>query len=234
MRDTDADWRFIAANEPFYGVVSGEEFKAANMNSAARTRFYASGEAEVQWIKSELEKLWDDFAPQTFLDFGCGVGRWLIPVAQTVKSATGVDVAPDMIKLARERADELGVTNVAFSPTIPAETFEWVNSYIVLQHIEPVRGYEFITRLIAATGRFISLHVTFYRTGAGFPVVCAYDGADIRIVGDIGVPVGTMAVYDYDTRQVMMSLFEGGFPNVFLRKTNHGGHVGAHIFARRD
>ena len=67
-----------------------------------------------------MKALWDAirrwvaprFAPRSALDFGCGVGRLLVPLARRCPSVVGVDVADSMLAQARARCDAVGVTNV--------------------------------------------------------------------------------------------------------------------------
>jgi len=58
-------------------------------------------------------------ATDRLLDVGCGTGETLRQLAPRVASATGVDVAPKMIEVARRRAQEL--TNLEFAVAESAE-----------------------------------------------------------------------------------------------------------------
>lgn len=48
------------------------------------------------------------------LDVGCGTGQQAIALAQKCKKVVGIDLSPDMIKIAKEKANSLGITNVEF------------------------------------------------------------------------------------------------------------------------
>ena len=54
MRDTDADWQSMAESEPFYSVLTSEEFLSARLDQAAIDRFYASGETDICWVFDKL------------------------------------------------------------------------------------------------------------------------------------------------------------------------------------
>jgi predicted TPR repeat methyltransferase len=59
-------------------------------------------------IVSQLER-WGVIASQSdVLDIGCGIGRLLVAVAPKVRSATGVDVSAEMVKVARRRCAPYG------------------------------------------------------------------------------------------------------------------------------
>jgi len=45
------------------------------------------------------------------LELGCGAGRVLIPLAQAGYRVTGVDLSPEMLRLARAKAESAGVTD---------------------------------------------------------------------------------------------------------------------------
>lgn len=47
--------------------------------------------------------------PESALDVACGIGRHLVPLAEAGIEATGVDVSPDYVEAARERAASAGV-----------------------------------------------------------------------------------------------------------------------------
>ncbi|MEH6790842.1 class I SAM-dependent methyltransferase [Parasphingorhabdus sp.] len=54
---------------------------------------------------------------ETVIDLGCGGGATTLAIAETVAASgkvTGVDISPDLIAAARERADKGGATNVEF------------------------------------------------------------------------------------------------------------------------
>ena len=46
------------------------------------------------------------------LELGCGTGRLLVPLAQAGHRITGVDLSPEMLRLARAKAEQAGVTGM--------------------------------------------------------------------------------------------------------------------------
>ena len=46
------------------------------------------------------------------LELGCGTGRLLVPLAQAGYRVTGVDLSPEMLRLARAKAEQAGVTGL--------------------------------------------------------------------------------------------------------------------------
>src|SRR6266496_1432572 len=155
LRDTDADWVKLAEENPFWAVLSREEFRGADLPKEKVRAFFDTGKKQIAATFGFVKKyLQPEFQPARCLDFGCGVGRLLIPMARMCEEAVGVDVAPEMLRLCEQFCAEECITNVRLvnsddQLTGITEDFDFVNTLIVLQHIPPERGYSLIARLIA-------------------------------------------------------------------------------------
>jgi SAM-dependent methyltransferase len=133
--------------------------------------FFRSGEQHVQHVLSCCRRLFGEgFQPKSVLDFGCGVGRLLIPFAREAQRVVGLDVSPSMLAEARKNCDAFGVPHAATLLSndridTADEVFELVHSAITLQHIEVERGLPLIEQLvdIVAPGGAIALHLTYGR-----------------------------------------------------------------------
>jgi SAM-dependent methyltransferase len=100
-----------------------------------------------------VEGLAPGFRPQRALDFGCGVGRVLVPLAGRCGQAVGIDVSPGMLEEARRRCDALGVRNVELVRADDrldgvAGRFDLVHSYIVFQHMAASRQARLLEQLV--------------------------------------------------------------------------------------
>lgn len=143
---TDRDWEQWGAHDPCFGVYSREEYRAGALNNDAKAAFFLSGEAYIRRVWREIEAAFGSgFEPRSALDFGCGVGRLMLPLAQRVSLVTGVDVSPSMLAEAKRNCSVAGVSNVAFAESDDGLSrvtgvFDLVHSYIVLQHIPWRRG----------------------------------------------------------------------------------------------
>jgi len=112
-RDTDTDWKRVAEQDPFWGVLSGEEYRKDSMNTATFERFMASGEQYVESLFALIGRhLRSGFSPVRCLDVGCGVGRLLIPLAKRVREAVGVDIAPAMLELCLKPAADMAKKDI--------------------------------------------------------------------------------------------------------------------------
>ncbi|HKJ31811.1 MAG TPA: class I SAM-dependent methyltransferase [Balneolales bacterium] len=85
------------------------------------------------------------FSINRALDFGCGVGRLLIPLSVYSSHVTGVDVSESMLDEARKNCEARQITNVDFIKSdddlsLLNRKFNFIHSYIVFQHIPAKRG----------------------------------------------------------------------------------------------
>jgi SAM-dependent methyltransferase len=226
-RDTDADWRRIGETEPFWGVLSGPQFRSDAIDDAAVEAFYGSGHAHVAALAEDFRRfLGLELRVDRALDFGCGVGRLSEAMTARAQAVTGHDISNGMLDVARSRSSA-----VRYLDTLPDEPFDWINSYIVFQHIAPERGLEALDALLArlAPGGLLSLHFTVWREAALHvppPSLAA------RLRG-FEPPVGEIQMYDYDLNAVVQRLHLAGVRQMALDATDHAGHHGVMIFARR-
>ena len=223
---------------PYFGVFTHERYK--NPSRDDLKEFFASGEIDIAHFVATCRRVFGAFEPKSALEFGCGVGRLLIPLAKLTGHATGVDVADGMLSLARSYADDAGAS-VILAKTIPAdEKFDLVLSHITLQHIPPGRGYSLIAQLwgAVAPGGLIVLHVTAFRTRFNDLLIGSsllnYDGTRAESYEETGDETPRILMYDYELSRVFACMpMADGCP-LYLEKTDHGGHHGFKIYARKQ
>ena len=122
-------------------------------HSATPEAFWKSGAADVEALILKdvtLER------SAHALEIGCGMGRLLRPLSQSVTRAIGVDISPEMIARARQAlADrdnvELAVTDGRLRGVGDA-TLDFVTSFIVFQHV-PSRAA--VYRYLREAGRVL-------------------------------------------------------------------------------
>lgn len=156
--DPDETWRRFGAEEPYYGVLTSERFRRSNLNDAHRAEFFQTGEKYVEEVLAQSKRAFHDGLPMgRALDFGCGVGRLTIPLALLFEQVTAVDISPAMIEEARINCCAYGIENVTFVLSDDALTrvegaYDFINAYIVFEHIEEARGLRLIQRLLGLLG----------------------------------------------------------------------------------
>ena len=151
---TDTEWVKWGQQDPYFAVITEDRFRAGKLNDDAKQAFFDTGRWHARYVLDTCRRLIDPaFEPARALDFGCGVGRVAVPLAERVASVVGVDVSPDMLAEARRNCDLHGLANVELLPsddTLSAVigSFDLVHSCITFQHIDVPRGRRLFARLI--------------------------------------------------------------------------------------
>lgn len=154
FRDTDSEWQQISASDTYFKVLSDPRFKDDALDEDARRQFFESGEAHIGRVLEKIHTHLDaKFSPSSALDFGCGVGRLLLPLSRICDRVVGVDIAEPMLREARANLDAGDVRNVELvkgDDRLSKVTgrFDLIHSYIVFQHIPALRGRQMIARML--------------------------------------------------------------------------------------
>lgn len=248
-RDTDKDWKRVAEQDPFWGVLSQDRYRKDSMTKERFAEFMATGDRFVADVLGLVRAQLDpEFKAGRVLDFGCGVGRLLIPLAKHAREAVGVDIAPKMLELCRRNAKAAGVKNIELAESDDQLTgvegpFDFVNTYIVMQHIPPERGMRIVRTLIERLriGGIASIQVTYAKARRFLkfeePIAQFYRREGHAIVdlvdSDWTPPEGTITMYDYDLNHLFALMTRySGHPMIVL-PTGDDGHLGVHcLFAR--
>ncbi|HET8699972.1 MAG TPA: class I SAM-dependent methyltransferase [Gammaproteobacteria bacterium] len=161
-------WRVLGATDPYFAVLTERRFEHAARPGESREAFFRSGEDDVAQLFARIAADHPSFAPRRALDFGCGVGRLVLPLARRVAEVVGVDVSPAMLEEARKNCAEAGARNTAFVETDSAEyraagNFDLVHSVIVFQHIPRRVGLRLARELIGrlSPGGVGALHFVY-------------------------------------------------------------------------
>jgi SAM-dependent methyltransferase len=228
-RDTDADWRELGATQPYWGVLSHHAYRRENLTPEGLEAFYATGRGYVDDVLARFEALFGARPCGAALDFGCGAGRLTEAMAGRMAAATGYDISPGMLEEARRRGGK-----ALYVGALPDGPFDWINSFIVLQHVPPARGLPLIEALLArlAPGGFASLQMTLWREPALEPPAAPGWRRLARGLRG-GPPVGAISMYDYELSAVVRAFTRAGLGELTLVPTDHGGHHGAIVLGRR-
>ncbi len=247
MRDTDQDWTRIAEEQPYWGILSTDEFKGADLDPATRAKFFNEGEASIAALFDEIRQANPGFAPHRALDFGCGAGRLLMPIARRAGAAVGVDVAPRMLLLAEQNLRDAGLANVALVRgddrlSRVEGAFDFVHSHLVLQHIPPARGCGLFRRLLGllVPGGMFAIQIAFAKRRDLMvheaPRARYYrrDGDALHdlVPSEAELPEGTIQMYDYDLNQVFAIASEFTSQPVQVRLVSES-HLSVHLVGRR-
>ena len=233
-RDTDADWRELGRSQPYWGVLSHPDFLSENITPERIEAFYASGRDYIAQTVAQLERHAGARPSGRALDFGCGVGRLAEAMTDYAAEVTGLDISPGMLELARARGGK-----ARYAQSLPDGEFDWINSFIVFQHIPPDRGLQILEELLSrlSPGGLVSLQLTAWRDPKHEWV--PPKGLKGRLQEQVHRrflrerPVGQIYMYDYDLSKVLRLLNLAGVEEMGLVSTDHGGHHGVIILGRK-
>jgi ubiquinone/menaquinone biosynthesis C-methylase UbiE len=140
LYETDPEqYAYYTSNKKFYSVVRSSD------------DFY------FKWLR-------DNATGKRLLDFGCGSGFHTIQSARFAGHVTGIDISPEAIRLAQEKAEATGLTAKTTFTVMDAEaltfetgSFDVVSVRGVLHHMDLDAALEQIHRVLAPGGKAIFL-----------------------------------------------------------------------------
>lgn len=247
-RQSDREWKRYGDIDPYYGVLAEEQYRRPNLGSEGLERFFRTGEKHVQHV---LDVAISSFRMKRWaraLDFGCGVGRVVLPLAERFPEVVGVDVSQGMLEEARRNCEYRGIGNVGLLTSDDhfhglKGTFSFIHSFIVFQHIHPSRGLDIFTRLLeflepGGVGAMqFCYHIRLTKVSAVkrkilhlFPWV--HIGVNIVKKRPLFYPL--MEMNEYDCNAILSILQERSFRQVVLEFTDHGGHWGVMIYFQKE
>ncbi len=169
-----ATWTLLGEEAPHWSVLSSEEFRPQNIadNEAS---FYGSGEQDLNTLLGVLAR--QEIKPKDLpvcFEFGCGLGRVTLPLAETFKRVIACDISASHLAVARRRAKDAGHGNITFTQADTGdfgvhEGFDLWFSRIVLQHNPPPIMHAVLDRALGKLNRGgvavfqIPTHATGYR-----------------------------------------------------------------------
>jgi 2-polyprenyl-3-methyl-5-hydroxy-6-metoxy-1,4-benzoquinol methylase len=231
---SDRAWRWFGKHDPYYGVLSDSQYRKENLTAERFQSFFDSGRAHVDRVLGLVSHHLGDIRTESCLDFGCGVGRIVVPLAARFRRVTGIDISRAMIDEASRNCERFGVNNVEFlrTPDEAGGRYDLVHSYIVLQHIPVRRGMAIIDRLVnlLAPSGACFLHVTIGRKAGVFrdlatflrknikPLHCllnAYEGKRLN--------EAYMQSNEYRLNELVAYLYRHNITQIWLETENHGG-----------
>jgi SAM-dependent methyltransferase len=244
---TDAAWEEWGRRDPYFGVITNPKFRMSAMEARTKEEFFASGESDVHYVMSMISQFIDrGFAPKRVLDFGCGVGRMLVPLAEMADEVVGIDVSRSMLHEARRNCDARQLSNVSLweaddDLTTVTGTFDLIHSCIVFQHIPVERGRRIFAKLLQSLrpGGIGAVQLTYSkaRFAATYGMAPAAAPPGQRSLAVEGGPVAASARSDpeiqmnpYNTNEILFLMQKQGILRLHMEFTDHGGELGVFLF----
>src|SRR5712692_4559350 len=152
LYETDPEqYGYFTSNKKFYSVVQSSQ------------DFYS------RWLH-------ENATGKRVLDFGCGAGAATTEMAVYARQVTGIDISPEAIKLARERADAAGLASKMTFTLMDGEALEFADASFdvvtvtgVLHHVDLDAALTQIRRVLTPDGKAIFLEAL-----ANNPFIHAY------------------------------------------------------------
>ncbi len=245
--DTDKEWEKLGRNNPYFGVLTDDKYRTSNLTDENIGDFFESGSEHIKHVLKFIRNHIDpNFTIKKALDFGCGVGRLVVPLADHAQRVTGIDVSASMLTEAKKNCENKSIKNVDFAPSnINLSsfngTFDFIHSYIVFQHIPVKRGESLFENLITrlASGGVGIIHFTYANDNYIRKIVSwikSYIPLSKYFFNlikgrNIFTPEMQMNLYDLNKLFSIMQKF-----NIFefhAEYTNHGGYFGIVLYFRK-
>ena len=120
--------------------------------------FFAVGKREIDAVMAKVRPLVPSMGRERALDFGCGLGRLARALSEHYERVDGVDVARSMIDLANEHNVHRERCNFVLNEApdlrvFADESFDFIYSNIVLQHMPPKLAVGYIREFARCTKR---------------------------------------------------------------------------------
>ena len=242
--NTDQEWEKFGEQNPYFGVLAEQKFQESSLSSETKQEFFQSGSDHINQVLQNIKQYINPhFTLKRALDFGCGVGRLVIPLAQIADSVTGVDVSQAMLREARSNCDAQGIKNALLIKSNDHLTsldgkYDLVHSYIVFQHIPVNRGELIFTKLLdhlAEDGVGV-IHFTYGKERQLqtlkqlFKDHVPWTENMLNLFKGNGFFAPQMKMHTYDLNQILSILQKSKIENVHHEFTNHGGHLGVVLY----
>ena len=142
-------WQAMGESEPYWSVLTHDEYRTENLDTEARARFFASGLEHAHLLDLFASRCQVGFRAGTCVELGCGVGRVTQHLAGRFEKVIAIDISEGNLREARAMAKERGLTNIEFvlmgSPRELEQLpeFDVLYSIMVFQHNPPpVQKYQ--------------------------------------------------------------------------------------------
>lgn len=244
MAKAKEQWELLGRTDPYYAVATFDKFKSKSLDDVLKDEFFATGREHVEFVAEEYElRFGDDFRPDRALDFGCGVGRLVLPFAEKAAHVTGVDISDNMLSEARRNCESRGLSNVDLLQTeefLRSDVdFDFVHSFIVFQHIDPRIGMPLFSKIVKRLkpGGAGAIHFTYATHDGGKQALSFRLYRDYPLTFKVrsiikGDAEPWIPIYLYNLSELMRELQLNNCQDVSINFTDHG-LLGAFIFFRK-
>jgi SAM-dependent methyltransferase len=143
-------WNELGETDPLWAILSDPAKKGGKWDW---DEFFRTGEADIEQILGRVAAQGIEIRRGKALDFGCGVGRLTQALGLHFEECCGVDIAPSMIRLAREHNQRGARCHYELNAhpdlrLFAGNTFDFIYSTLVLQHMRPDYAKQYIAEFL--------------------------------------------------------------------------------------
>jgi len=248
-RNTDRQWEIFGKIDPYFSVLTQDKYRKSNLTEENREDFFTSGHDYIDNVLNIVRKHIDTtYSPKKAIDFGCGVGRLVIPLARIAEKVVGMDVSESMLDEARANCKTRSLKNVEFLKSddrlsLLKGKYDFIHSFIVFQHIPVKRGehiFENIFEHLEDEGICV-LHFTYAESHQikNFMriLIIKYIPLARKIINLVkgrGFFYPVIQMNTYNLNKLFFLLQGKNVRNIYAEYTDHGGYLGIILFFKKQ
>jgi SAM-dependent methyltransferase len=131
--------------------------ESENLASLPNVTRYMNPRHDTVYALEYAYYLLGDVLNKTVLDLGCGTGENSVLLARRATQVVGLDISPDLVKIARRRAQAQGQTiqfivTSAYATGLPRESVDVVFGEAILHHLDLERAANEVRRILRPGG----------------------------------------------------------------------------------
>jgi 2-polyprenyl-3-methyl-5-hydroxy-6-metoxy-1,4-benzoquinol methylase len=247
--NTDKDWEKFGNSEPYWSVLtSNEKFLTSNLTEENKQLFFKTGDLHIESVIKIIKKYIDPkYSIKRALDFGCGVGRLVIPLSKIANNVTGIDVSESMLKETKNNCESRSINNVEIITsdddlTLLNKKFNFIHSLFVFQHIPVKRGEKIFKNLLkhlepSGIGVFHFTYAKDYKVKKIIPFIKNYIPLAIYFINLIKkrkIFTPDMQMNTYNVNNLLLTLQKNNINKIHLEFANHGRELGIVVYFKKE
>jgi 2-polyprenyl-3-methyl-5-hydroxy-6-metoxy-1,4-benzoquinol methylase len=138
-----AQWRTLGYEDPFWSVLTHDEYRAPHFDENIREEFYSTGVDFARLVDTFCTRNYIGIPRGTCVELGCGVGRITIHLAKRFDKVIAVDISDGNLQHCKTVAENLGVKNIEYlllrtpDELSAIDYHDFFYSMLTLQHNPP-------------------------------------------------------------------------------------------------
>lgn len=136
-------WRALGEQDPFWSVLTHDEYRMANLDDKTAAEFYETGAEHARLVDLFGARNHVEVRRGTCVELGCGVGRVTKHLAAHFEKVIAVDISEGNLRQSQKMAEAAGIKNIEHVLlTSPddikhIDNFDVFYSFMVMQHNPP-------------------------------------------------------------------------------------------------